>query len=348
MANSKTTNLDLNYGYEDTDRTTVWLDGLDDNFQILDTALGTVFKAISDAGITLSRNVELHDEWSTGSYLLSTTFQTGFAGSSAITNGNYIYIFVGNENSDGYIYKFDVLRYTLSRLETTLPSGFTNFLAEIHQGIVYLFAGKENGIASNVIYTYNIGTNHLQEYEETLPYALTGSCSCLINDDIYLFGGIDDTNNILDSIIKIDLINETISTLSLTLSQPVYNASAQYSNNYVYLFGGENSTPLNTIYKIDLDNNIISLLSTTMLEGLTLHRTCILGNYIYLFGGLSSDGLTDKIYKFNYSDDALILLNFTLPIVLDNFAVSDTSDYIYIFGGTTSTGNSPRIIRFVP
>lgn len=348
MPSSKTTNLDLNYGYEPEDKTTVWLDGLDNNFQILDSALGTVFKAISDAGIILSRDVELHDEWSTGTYLLSTTFLTGFKSAPSVTNGNYIYVFIGKDDVEGDIYKFDALRYTLSKVDITLPSGFTNFLAEVNQGIVYLFAGKQNGLPSDLIYTYNIGTNHVQLFDTTLPQAITNSCSCLVGDDIYLFGGIDNSNDIKDSIIKIDLNEKSSSLLSLSLNQPLSNASVEYINNYIYLFGGENESPLNTIYKIDLDNNSITLLSTEMQYGLYLHRTCILGNYIYLFGGISSSGLTDKIYRFNYNDDSLIILNFTLPMSLADFAISPTSDYIYIFGGATLTSDSPRIIRFVP
>ena len=348
MPNSKTTNLDLNYNYDDTDRTTVWLDGLDSNFQILDDALGTVFKAIIDAGITLSRDVELHDEWSTGSYLLSTTFLNSFESAPAITSGNYIYIFIGNSNSVGEIYKFDSLRYTLVKLNTTIPAGFTNFIAEIHQGIVYLFAGKQNNIASDSIFTFNLGTEHLQLYEIPMAAERSDSCSCVIDDSIYVFGGIDSSEIITDTIIEINLNNESSSILALSLPQPICKSSAQYDEGYIYLFGGENSVRLNTIYKIDLINDSIDLLDITLPEPLSQHKTCKLNSYIYLFGGLSDTGLKDTIYKFSSDTNSLILLNFTLPMPLANPAASATSDYIYTFGGVINTGNSTRIIRIVP
>ena len=60
---SKTENLELNISYTENQRTVSWIDGIDNNFQILDNTIGAVLKGISDSGILLSDNVDLIDDF---------------------------------------------------------------------------------------------------------------------------------------------------------------------------------------------------------------------------------------------------------------------------------------------
>ena len=63
---SKTENLELNISYTENQRTVSWIDGIDNNFQILDNTIGAVLKGISDAGLSLATSVDLIDDFGSG------------------------------------------------------------------------------------------------------------------------------------------------------------------------------------------------------------------------------------------------------------------------------------------
>ena len=345
MPSSKTTNLDLNVGYAETDRTQSWINGIDNNFRTLDTDLGTVFKAIENAGITLSRNVALEDEWSTGAYLLNTTFLNSFKNASAIRFGTYIYVFVGNENGEGDIYKFNSVKYTLTKLDAKIPLSFNNFKAEHYQGRVFLIGGCENQTASNLFYIFDIANEEILVPDTTLGINLTNCGSCIIDKYIYLFGGIDENGNQLNSILKFDVTNYSTSILSTTLLEYNDSLSATPIENNAYLFGGNNS---NKIYEFDSVNETITLLNVTLSTNVKNQQSILLDNNIYVLGGKNNNQILDTIYKFDYQNKTINTMDFTLPIVLSNFAIGVTDNYAYLFGGETTNGNSTRIIRFVP
>lgn len=345
MPSSKTTNLDLNVGYAETDKTQSWINGIDDNFRTLDNDLGTVFKAIENAGITLSRNVALEDEWSTGAYLLNTAFLNSFKNGSAIRFGTYIYVFIGSENTEGDIYKFNSVKYTLTLLDAKVPLGFNNFKAEQYQGRVFLIGGCENQTASNLFYIFDIANEEILVPDITLGINLTNCGSCIVDNYIYLFGGIDENGNQLNTILKFDVTDYTNSVLALSLPQSNDSLSATSIENIIYLFGGNNS---NKIYEFDSVNETITLLTTTLSTNIKNHQSILLDDNIYILGGKNDNQVLDTIYKFDYHNQTISTLDFTLPIVLSNFAIAVTDNYAYLFGGETVNGNSTRIIRFVP
>lgn len=345
MPSSKTTNLDLNVGYAETDRTQSWIDGIDNNFRNLDNDLGTVFKAIENAGITLSRNVALEDEWSTGAYLLNTTFLSSFKNASAIRFGTYIYVFIGSENAEGDIYKFNSVKYTLTKIDAKVPLGFNNFKVEQYQGRVFLIGGCENQTASNLFYIFDIANEEILVPDTTLSISLTNCGSCIINNYIYLFGGNDENGNQLNSILKFNVADYSNSLLSLSLLESDDSLSATAIEDNVYLFGGNNS---NKIYEFDSINETITLLNETLPTNIKNHQSILLDDNIYILGGKNGNQILDTIYKFDYNNKTISTLDFILPIVLSNFAIAVTDNYAYLFGGETTNGNSTRIIRFVP
>lgn len=52
----KTTNLELNIGYSEDNKNSIWINEKDDNFEILDTAIGTVFNSAEDNGIEIKKS----------------------------------------------------------------------------------------------------------------------------------------------------------------------------------------------------------------------------------------------------------------------------------------------------
>ncbi len=351
MPNSKTTNLDLNVGYDENDRTKVWIDGIDSNFELLDLELGTVLKAISDSGIALSQSVELHDEWSTGTYVIQTTLPESFSNTSAQRYGNYIYIFVGKNNSVGDIYKFDTLRYLLTKLDNSIPSGFNNFNTEIYRGTVYLFAGKEDSVASDLIYSYNTSTNEFNVLDIKLTEKRYETSSCIINGIIYIFGGKDENDNDTKSILTIDLDNKSSSTLSLQLPSNICKSTSLSFNDKGYIIGGYNTSIdkyINTILEFNPINSSLNTLNSVLDNGVCSAGVLLVDNNIYLLGGKMQNQDSDLIYKIDVLNDNIALLEFKLPSPLYNFAYSNNDYYGYLFGGILNNTNTNQIVRFVP
>lgn len=344
MPSSKTTNLDLNVGYAETDRTQSWINGIDDNFRSLDNSLGTIFKAIENAGIVLSRNVALEDEWSTGAYTINTSFLTAFKNGVATRFGSYIYIFIGNENSTGEIYKFNAVKYTLTKLEAELPLGFNNFKAEQYQGKVFLLGGCVGQVASNLFYIFDIATEEIEVPDGTLTTTVSNCGSCLIDGYIYLFGGLDENNNKLNTILKFNARDYSNSLLATTIPMSIAELTACSKDNVAYIFGGNSS---NKIYKFNSLDNTISAITAELPDYVYANKSILLNNNMYILGGKTNSELLNIIYKFNLENETLTSLTFTLPTAVANFAIAITDSYGYLFGGEISTGSSNRIIRFV-
>ena len=66
-------------------------------------------------------------------------------------------------------------------------------------------------------------------------------------------------NGYLKTIYKFNCVNETISTLSAVLPQPLYYTCCSIYKNNIYLFGGYNgSNYLNTIYKFSVSFELLA------------------------------------------------------------------------------------------
>ena len=75
-----------------------------------------------------------------------------------------------------------------------------------------------------------------------------------VGSNVYLFGGYG-VGGSRNDILKFNTETETISTLSATLPQSLFNMGVAQVGSNVYLFGGYNygSSYLNTIYKFSVD-----------------------------------------------------------------------------------------------
>lgn len=137
----------------------------------------------------------------------------------------------------------------------------------------------------------------------------------------------------------------TITTLTETLPQSLYDfCCARYKDN-IYIFGGYNGNYLNTIYKFNCTTKTITTLSVTLPQVLARACCSIHNDNIYIFGGWSSSRV-NTIYKFNCTTETITTLNVTLPQVLEFACCSKHNDNIYIFGGVTDNGNTSTIYRF--
>ncbi len=171
-----------------------------------------------------------------------------------------------------------------------------------------------------------------------------------------------------------NLNNGNIGSWSITLSslpQAIYDTTAVEYNNYIYLFGGRNSsgTPLNTVYRSQIQGN--GELSGWTKLNVTLPDGNLYGmagteynGTIYLAGGYNGSNATNTLLQYNPPNDNSGSGTFsttasTLPVSIYNEGISiipttstnanGTSSnvtYIYLYGGITTKSILQTTSRF--
>ena len=346
----KTENLELNISYAEQERTVDWIDGIDDNFEILDATIGAVIKGISDAGVLLSANMDLIDDFSSGFKVLSSTLPVGIDYED-IKVGRIkknLYLFIGSTTSCP-IYLFDTSNLTLTDTQLTLPKNLVNFSLESDGTSIYILGGKEsNNDLNTLVYSFNGAT--FTTYETELIEGKYKAQSMLIGNDIYLFSGYNSENNLTRDVIKFNISSGESSNLGNLLPNAILNFTPLVENGSGYLLGGlENGTTIsNKVYRFNAQQSRITLASFTLPESLS--GSCILEYYdrTYLIGGKLSSGESTKVYKVNILSGSFIeQIGLNLPIPLGNSTYSNANYKGYIFGGISQGVGSNKIIRYI-
>ena len=157
-----------------------------------------------------------------------------------------------------------------------------------------------------------------------------------VSTKIYLFGGnkASSAGDRLNTIQVFDTTNNTISTLSTTLSTAADGIGVASVSTKIYLFGGGGgaSNYLNTINVFDTANNTITTLSTTLPTAADGIGVASVGNKIYLFGGYSDDKL-NTINVFDTANNTITTLSTPLPTVMARMGTAAVGTKIYLFGG---------------
>ena len=347
---SKTENLELNISYTENQRTVSWVDGVDDNFQILDETIGAVIKGISDAGILLATNMDLVDDFSSGFKVLTETLPANI-NYEDIKVGRIkknLYLFVGSTISCP-IYLFNTSNLTLTNTQLTLPKNLVNFSLESDGTNIYILGGKEsNNELNTLVYSFNGAT--FTAYETELIEGKYKAQSMLIGNDIYLFSGYNSENNLTRNIIKFNISSGESSNLGNLLATPILNFTPLVSAGMGYILGGlENGDTLSAkIYRLNPQQERVAQLTFNLPESLS--GGCILEFYdrVYLIGGRLASGESTKAYKVNILSGSFSeVVGLTLPIPVGNTTYSNANYKGYIFGGISQGTGSNKIIRYI-
>ncbi len=117
--------------------------------------------------------------------------------------------------------------------------------------------------------------------------------------------------------------------------------------DYVYLFGGNNSSVASTIYRAPVSNPTSWVNTGATIPGILQNsQVLVIGDYVYLFGGYGS-GYTNVIYRAPVSNPtSWTNTGATLPGNLGNSQVLVIGDYIYLYGG--DNGSVTNVIYRAP
>ncbi len=183
-----------------------------------------------------------------------------------------------------------------------------------------------------------------------------------LNNNIYCFGGVDNTSTYQSEILKYDVKKDEINTIpgplgeSLKISPREGLSCVESSKNgLIYCFGGKNSTD----YSDDIDRfnpsaNTTSCMSAT-LPAKTAYSSCVessLNNNIYCFGGKNSnDDYLDDIVEFDPNNPGEINTVESLEKKIGHLSCAESSlnKKIYCFGGESSSDDYlDDIVEFDP
>lgn len=177
---------------------------------------------------------------------------------------------------------------------------------------------------------------------ETIPEKLYGACCERYGNNIYIFGG--QNNTISNNIYKFNCLDKTIIQLSVKLPVTIVYAFCSIYEDNIYIFGGLGGIS-NGIYKFNCTTETISTLTTKLPQD--LYSSCCerYGDNIYIFSG-DGDNRLNKIYKFDCLNETITTLSITLPRKISNACCSIYEDNMYIFGGRDGSTRLNTIYKF--
>ena len=182
-----------------------------------------------------------------------------------------------------------------------------------------------------------------------LPRSLRSSCCAAVGDDIFIFGGYDDNNNMLTAIYKYNTISNTISHVQ-DFPRQTFGACCVAIGKYIYIFGGQTGTNWHSdrclsiyVYKFDtLSNTLYALRDLPTAEE---YSCAAIGNFIYLFPFNKN---TCSCYKYDiekndYSAIATIPSSYDIHLDINVYAYNG---FIYIIGGGNKDTYSSYVLRY--
>ena len=168
----------------------------------------------------------------------------------------------------------------------------------------------------------------------SLTQARYGIATAAVGTNVYLFGGDTDSDDYITTIQKFDLINNSLTTLSVVLPTKLGISSAVSMGTNIYLFGGYTAsrTVSNKIYKFDTINETITTLSTTLANSAAGIGVAVVGTNVYLFGGDGYSAKRNTIQKFDTTTETISTVK-TMTQSLAGIGVAAVGKDIYLFGG---------------
>ncbi|MDI9359004.1 MAG: kelch repeat-containing protein [Phycisphaerales bacterium] len=182
-----------------------------------------------------------------------------------IAMGNKLY-FVGGNYQDGMGGNTDTNAVQIYNKHTSLWStitpaqGFTareGFVGFNYGGKLYFIGGKNKNGLVNTIEVYDTLTNTWSVANNQNFIARYGCSADIINNDIYVAGGITEGDTVSNVFQKYDVLNQKWFNLSNNLMKSRAYLSANIVNNNLYLIGGQDNqgNPMNVVQIYNIQND---------------------------------------------------------------------------------------------
>ncbi len=301
-----------------------------------------------------------------------------------------IYSFGGYCTGDNYrdqevlidVFVLNTLTLRWARLPTPTSSSCVPFQRYGHtvaayepEKAIYLFGGRNDDSLCNVLYRFDTRTRTWSVPAVTgqVPYARDGHSACIINHEMYIFGGYEETFYRFGlDVYKLDLKTMKWSFCECSGDPPSFrdfHTATAIDDRYMYVFGGRSDTSggyMQTEYYTNklnyLDTSTMTWCSpkvknqpSTIPEGRRSHSAVNVNEKLLIFGGYN--GRVSRHFNDLWEYDPEQLLWTKLhptsasrlspePCVRRRQAMCKVEDKIYLFGGTSPYDGPP--IAFTP
>jgi N-acetylneuraminic acid mutarotase len=223
-------------------------------------------------------------------------------------------------------------------------------------GRIYILGGYEKDMVSSSIYYAPIKkdkTVGMWRRTGTLPFAISGASSIVLNNELILVGGIDEAGVVTSAIFKATITEDdklTDWTFCGEISVPLSDSQLIKLDKRLYLVGGHNGVaPVQNVYKITIENGVADVDEYTPLP-IPLHSFTYakLGNKLYIVGGVGKRGTSRTVLVsviFDNNDISEWEFDTDLPFEVDNIKAINSKDSFYLLGGETSVEGKRLIFK---
>jgi len=243
--------------------------------------------------------------------------------------------------------------------DRAIPVSIMGHSSIITLNAIYIIGGRTGGTFNattgqlNSVYRATIASNGVLgtwTLNTALPVAFSYHSVVVFNNNVYVLGGSDGTNN-LNTVYRtaINSMGDLGSWTTLnTLPAPTSGAQALITTNRILLIGGSINAGINTItnqiHRCDiLPNGNLSGWThiATLPIGLRDHSCCIIKDKLYVIGGVNFlNAHSDRVWRATITPQGE-LSNWTelepLPLPIARAGLYVSNKKIYIIGGMSNT-----------
>ena len=250
------------------------------------------------------------------------------------------------------IWKFNFTTYEWSFLFNVSSNyyqvAFTSAGNVMKGSIYYSFFGRNpmhvmNAISYIDFSKENISISYIA-YDQVSPPKRKYHCSVMINEELFIFGGVSDTNEYLNDMWRFSLSNNNWvsdqSTGNIPSSRALFGCSS--SSTLIIIFGGKDSTTIfNDFYYYDTVQLLWHLADIKGTAISSRYSTCIVvaDFNIFIIGGTNDFIVYDEIwiFSFEYNTYTLVNTNDAIKFQLIHFSCWIDNEAaisnIYVIGG---------------
>lgn len=220
-----------------------------------------------------------------------------------------------------------------------LNTPVTEATACAYNDSIYLFGGRVGATSfSKSIQIYDSVSDTWSTFNQSLVSARAGAACAVIADKIYIAGGENDVDGVLDTIEVLDIGNGTITQLNDTLPTKTRSFFMFAANNLLFFVGGSNGiVNYDTLTSYDPANGGWDSTLAPMTEPRSSFTATLYNNELIVFGGFNDKGVLKTAEKYSLANDSWSPMPslssprmFTASVVL--------GDMNYIVGGMGING----------
>ena len=236
----------------------------------------------------------------------TSTVGNGLYGAVCGAVGTTVHFFSGYYDSYGkgkysrYSYAYDTLTDTKTGYEDTIIGYRLNMGYCTIGKNIYCFGGTYSSTTYQNVRVYDTEAGTISVLGATLPFSW-GKMGCVaVDENIYLLGGYNYTNDDYTNLIyKFNISTQSLEKVAVSVPVACGNMGCAAVGSKIYIFGGENADGvLNTILEFDTETETIKTLENTMPFGCARMGCVAVNDDIYLFGGYDGTTAVNTIQKF--------------------------------------------------